>query len=452
MASGTLDSRVFRVMFVSEDMRKIFSDENKVQKWLDTEAALARAQAKLGIISKERAIQISKFARAELLDLDAIGEHYKSSITIVPLLKEFKKVFDDDSGEFVHWGATSQDIMDNGMTLQIREAIALIKKLLEKTYIESLRISEKYKNTVMAGRTHVIHALPITFGFKTAMWAAEIRRSLDRLDEISPRVLVGQLSGAVGTLASQEGKGLEMQRLMMEDLGLNIPIISWHPSRDHMAEYVSTLAIMAGTIGRIAREILSLQRTEICEVEEPFFMGKVGSSTMPHKRNPQVCEGVIALTRIVRAQAPLMVEAMGCENERDWGCEAVEWDAIPKSSIHLAGALEKMNDILENLIVYPENMKRNLDALKGAMLSEAVMLHLGEKLGRLSAHEIVYEVCMKAFTDGKPVIEDLLERDEVAKRFSRAELEEIMKPEKYIGLSAQFIDRVLKDSESYFKN
>ena len=439
-------------MFVSEDMRKIFSDENKVQKWLDTEAALARAQAKLGIISKERAMQISKFARAELLDLDAIGEHYKSSITIVPLLKEFKKVFDDDSGEFVHWGATSQDIMDNGMTLQIREAIALIKKLLEKTYIESLRISEKYKNTVMAGRTHVIHALPITFGFKTAMWAAEIRRSLDRLDEISPRVLVGQLSGAVGTLASQEGKGLEMQRLMMEDLGLNIPIISWHPSRDHMAEYVSTLAIIAGTIGRIAREILSLQRTEICEVEEPFFMGKVGSSTMPHKRNPQVCEGVIALTRIVRAQAPLMVEAMGCENERDWGCEAVEWDAIPKSSIHLAGALEKMNDILENLIVYPENMKRNLDALKGAMLSEAVMLHLGEKLGRLSAHEIVYEVCMKAFTDGKPVIEDLLERDEVAKRFSRAELEEIMKPEKYIGLSAQFVDRVLKDSESYFKN
>lgn len=450
MASGTVDSRVFRVMFVSEDMRKIFSDENKVQKWLDTEAALARAQAKLGIIEPRRAEQITKFAKSELLDLDMIGEHYKSSITIVPLLKEFKKVFDDDSGEFVHWGATSQDIMDNGMVLQIREAMALIKNLLEKTYVESLRISEKYKNTAMAGRTHVIHALPITFGFKTAMWAQEIRRSLDRLDEISPRVLVGQLSGAVGTLASQEGKGLEMQRLMMEDLRLNIPVISWHPSRDHMAEYVSTLAIIAGTIGRIAREILSLQRTEICEVEEPFFMGKVGSSTMPHKRNPQVCEGVIALTRIVRAQAPLMVEAMGCENERDWGCEAVEWDAIPKSSIHLAGALEKMNDILENLIVYPENMKRNLDALKGAMLSEAVMLHLGEKLGRLSAHEIVYEVCMKAFTDGKPVIDDLMERDEVAKHFSRAQLEEIMKPEKYIGLSAEFVDRVLQDSKSYF--
>ena len=283
------------------------------------------------------------------------------------------------------------------------------------------------------------------------MWAQEIRRSLDRLKEIAPRVLVGQLSGAVGTLASQEGKGLEMQKLMMDDLGLNIPVISWHPSRDHMAEYVSTLAIIAGTIGRIAREILSLQRTEICEVEEPFFMGKVGSSTMPHKRNPQVCEGVIALTKIVRAQAPLMVEAMECENERDWGCEAVEWDAIPKSSIHLAGALEKINDILENLIVYPQNMKRNLGALKGAMLSEAVMLHLGEKLGRMSAHEIVYEVCMKAFMGGKPVIDDLLEREEVAKHFTRAQLEEIMDPEKYVGLSATFVDRVIEDSKSYVK-
>jgi len=451
MASGTLDSRVFRVMFVSEDMRKVFSDENKVQKWLDTEAALARAQARLGIIEPRRAEQITKFARAELVDLDAIGENYKSSITIVPLLKEFKKVFDDDSGEFVHWGATSQDIMDNGMVLQIREAMALLKKLLEKTYDETLKISEKYKNTVMAGRTHVIHALPITFGFKTAMWAQEIRRSLDRLKEIAPRVLVGQLSGAVGTLASQEGKGLEMQKLMMDDLGLNIPVISWHPSRDHIAEYVSTLAIIAGTIGRIAREILSLQRTEICEVEEPFFMGKVGSSTMPHKRNPQVCEGVIALTKIVRAQAPLIVEAMECENERDWGCEAVEWDAIPKSSIHLAGALEKINDILENLIVYPQNMKRNLGALKGAMLSEAVMLHLGEKLGRMSAHEIVYEVCMKAFMGGKPVIDDLLERAEVAKHFTRAQLEEIMDPEKYVGLSATFVDRVIEDSKSYVK-
>lgn len=445
MASGSIDSRVFGVLFASEEMKKIFSDENRVQKWLDTEAALARAQAKLGMLKPEYAEEITKKAKAELLDLDAIGETYKSTITIVPLLKEFKKVLDNNAGEFVHWGATSQDIMDNGLILQMREGHALLVKMLTKTYEECLRISEKYKDTVMAGRTHVIHALPITFGFKTAMWADEVKRSLIRLEELKPRLFKGQLSGAVGTLASQEGKGFAMQELMMKDLGLAVPVISWHPTRDHIAEYVSLLALISGTISRIAHEILSLQRTEICEVEEPFFMGKIGSSTMPHKRNPQVCESIIALTKIVRAQAPLAVEIMQCENERDWGCEAVEWDIVPKTSICLAAALEKMNDTLENLIVYPENMKENLNKLKGAMLSEAVMLHLGEKLGRLTAHEIVYEVCMKAFSEGTMVIDALLAREEVAKAFSREELAEILQPEKYTGLSSEFVDRVLAD-------
>lgn len=445
MASSSIDSRVFGVLFAEVEMKKIFSDENRVQKWLDTEAALARAQAKLGMLKPEYAEEITKKAKAELLNLDAIGETYKSTITIVPLLKEFKKVLDNNAGEFVHWGATSQDIMDNGLILQMREGHALLTKMLTKTYEECLRISEKYKDTVMAGRTHVIHALPITFGFKTAMWADEVKRSLIRLEELKPRLLKGQLSGAVGTLASQEGKGFAMQELMMKDLGLAVPVISWHPTRDHIAEYVSLLALISGTIGRIAHEILSLQRTEICEVEEPFFMGKIGSSTMPHKRNPQVCESIIALTKIVRAQAPLAVEIMQCENERDWGCEAVEWDIVPKTSICLAAALEKMNDTLENLIVYPENMKENLNKLKGAMLSEAVMLHLGEKLGRLTAHEIVYEVCMKAFSDGTMVIDALLARKEVADAFSREELAEILRPEKYTGLSSEFVERVLAD-------
>ena len=445
MASSSIDSRIFGVLFAEIEMKKIFSDENRVQKWLDTEAALARAQAKLGIITQDQADEITKKAKVELLDLDAIGETYKSTITIVPLLKEFKKVLDNNAGEFVHWGATSQDIMDNGLILQMREGHALLVKMLTKTYEECLRISEKYKDTVMAGRTHVIHALPITFGFKTAMWADELKRNLIRLEELKPRLLKGQLSGAVGTLASQEGKGFAMQELMMKDLGLAVPVISWHPTRDHIAEYVSLLALISGSIGRISHEILSLQRTEICEVEEPFFMGKIGSSTMPHKRNPQVCESIIALTKIIRAQAPLAVEIMQCENERDWGCEAVEWDIVPKTSICMAAALEKMNDTLENLIVYPENMKENLNKLKGAMLSEAVMLHLGEKLGRMSAHEIVYEVCMKAFSEGTMVIDALLARKEVADAFSREELAEILRPEKYTGLSSEFVDRVLAD-------
>ncbi|RXK01213.1 adenylosuccinate lyase [Arcobacter sp. CECT 8986] len=445
MASTVIDSKVFGALFGSDRMKEIFSDENLVQCWLDTEAALARAQAKLGMLPNEIAEEITKKAKSEFLNIEEIGEIYKSSITIVPLLKVFKKALDNNAGEFVHWGATSQDIVDNGLILQIRQAHIEIEKLVKDAYLHALNISEKYKDTVMPGRTHVIHALPITFGFKTAIWAAELKRHLDRLEEIKPRLFVGQFAGAVGTLASQAEKGLEIQKLMMEDLGLNIPVISWHPSRDHIAEFINLLALISGTIGKINHEILSLQRTEIGEVEEPFFMGKIGSSTMPHKRNPQVCENIIALTRNIRSQAPLAVEVMNCENERDWSCEISEWDFVPRSCILMATALEKTNDVLENMIVYPKKMEENLDKLHGLMLSEKVMLHLGQKLGRLTSHEIVYETCMKAFQEGKHMKEALLENETVAKNFTEDEIAEMLDPKKYTGLSDVLVERVLNN-------
>lgn len=443
MASTVIDSKILGALFGSEKMKKIFSDENLVQKWLDSEAALARAQAKVGLITEEIANEITLKAKAELLNLDEIGENFKSSITIVPLLKVFKKVLDNNAGEFVHWGATSQDIVDNGLILQIKEAHNEIESLLKQTYFLTIDISDKYKDTVMAGRTHVIHALPITFGYKTAIWAAELKRHLERLDEIKKRLFVGQFAGAVGTLASQKEKGLETQKLMMEDLGLNIPIISWHPSRDHIAEFINLLALIAGTIGKINHEIFSLQRSEIGEVEEPFFMGKIGSSTMPHKRNPQVCENIIALTRNIRSQAPLAVEVMNCENERDWSCEISEWDFIPRSCILMATALEKTNDVLENMIVYPKKMEENLDKLNGLMLSEAVMLHLGKKLGRLTAHEIVYETCMKAFQEQKHMKIALLENEIVSENFTEDEIDKILDPKKYTGLASVLAQRVI---------
>jgi adenylosuccinate lyase len=295
----------------------------------------------------------------------------------------------------------------------------------------------------MAGRTHVIHALPITFGFKTAMWASEVGRHLERLEEVKKRLFIGQFSGAVGTLASQEDKGLAVQKIMMSDLGLEVPEISWHPVRDHIAEFVSLLALIAGTIGKITHEILSLQRTEIAEVEEPFFMGKVGSSTMPHKRNPQVCENVIALCRSIRSIAPLAVETMICENERDWSCEIAEWEFVPRACHLIGAALEKTIDILSNLIVYPQNMEQNLGKLKGLMLSEAVMMHLGEKMGRLTAHEVVYETCMKAYAEGATMLEALMKNEKVSKYFSIDELQEILNPHKYTGLAGVFVDRVV---------
>lgn len=443
MNSTVFDSQVFGPLFSTDDMRRIFSDQNLVQSWLDTEAALARAEGELGIIPQQAMEEICSKARAEWVDIPAIGEFYKSSITMVPLLKAFKKILDNDAGEFVHWGATSQDIVDTGLILQIRQAYQLLLGRLRQCERASYALAEKYKDVVMAGRTHVQHALPITMGFKAAVWASELSRHVVRMEEIAPRLFIGQFSGAVGTLASLEDRGLDVQKRMMELLDLAVPDIAWHTARDHIAEFINLLAMIAATLAKISHEVLTLQRTEIGELEEPFFMGKVGSSTMPHKRNPQVCENVIALTRSMRALAPLAVEAMICENERDWSCEIAEWDFVPRACLLLDTSLEKSVDILENLIVYPEKMEKNLFHLKGLMLSESVMMHLGQKMGRMSAHDIVYKICMAVFERGSSMEEALLAQPEVMQYFTESEIQQMLEPHHYIGLATTFVDRVL---------
>ena len=249
MASTVIDSKVFGALFSTDEMRHVFSDLNLVQKWLDTEAALAQAQGELGVIPKTQAEDIVKYADAKALNIDEIGEFYKSSITIVPLLKAFKEILPDNAGEYVHWGATSQDIVDTGLILQEKEAYQIILRDMKVCQQHVLNLVKKYKDTIMCGRTHVIHALPITLGYKVAVWADELGRDIQRLEEIEKRVFVGQMSGAVGTLASQPEKGLETQQRMMEILGLGQPTISWHVARDSQAEFASTLALCAGTLG-----------------------------------------------------------------------------------------------------------------------------------------------------------------------------------------------------------
>ena len=443
MASTAIDSLALGPMFGTTEMREIFSDRALVQKWIDTEAALAKAQGEIGMIPKEAADEINKKADATLLDYAAIGENYKSSITIVPLLKEFKKVLDNNAGEYVHWGATSQDIVDTGLILRIRDAHAVISRQVADCAIAARELAAKYRDLVMPGRTHVQHALPITFGMKAATWVFELENHEIRLKECAPRLFIGQLSGAVGTLASMDDKGLVVQKRTMEILGLGVTPVHWHSTRDHIAEFMSLLALIAGTLTRITHEVLSLQRTEIGELEEPFFMGKVGSSTMPHKRNPQVCENVIALCRLVRAQAPVAVECMNVENERDWSCEVAEWDFVPSACIHLDAALEKSLDILKNLIVYPKNMARNMNILHGLMLSESIMIHLAEKMGRLTAHDIVYETSMHAFENQVSMVEALSSNAKVMEHFSREEIERMLDPNTYLGIAAASVDNTL---------
>lgn len=443
MSSTVLESRIFASMFSTEEMREVFSEKAWVQKWLDTEAALAQAQGELGVIPKEKADIINKYAKADLLDIDSIGEYIKSSITIVPLLRAFKAVLPNRAGEFVHWGATSQDIYDTGLVLMQRDAYKIILRDMKLCLGYCLDLAKKHAHTVMAGRTHVVHAIPITFGYKAAVWADELGRDIERLEEMADRVFVGEMAGAVGTLASQPEKGLETQKRMMEILGLKVPTIAWHVARDNQAEFTSVIALCAGTLGRIMHEIFTLQRTEILELEEPFFMGKVGSSTMPHKRNPAVLENVLALCRNVRSAAPVVVESMVSENERDWGCFISEWEAIPRTCQMFGCALEKAKNILKNLIVYPKHMERNLFAQKGLMMSECVMMHLAAKLGRLTAHEIVYKSCMEAYEKDIPLKDVLMRTPAVEEAFTEDEIDHMLNPHTYIGLAPEFVDRVV---------
>ena len=367
----------------------------------------------------------------------------------MPLLKAFKAILPDNAGEYVHWGATSQDIVDTGLVLLQRDAYDVILRDLKACQKSILKLVKKYRDVPMAGRTHVVHAIPITFGYKAAVWADELGRDIERMEAMYDRVFVGEMAGAVGTLASQPEHGLETQKRMFKILGLGVPTIAWHVARDSQAEFVQVLALCAGTLGRINHEIFSLQHTELLELEEPFFMGKIGSSTMPHKRNPAVLENVLALLRSVRSIAPAIVESMISENERDWGCFITEWEAIPRACHLMAAALEKSKNIFENLIVYEKHMERNLFAQKGLMMSECVMMHLAERLGRMTAHEIVYKACMEAYEKEIPLKDVLMKTKEVTEAFKEEEVDYMLDPHNYVGLAPVFADRVI---EKYSKS
>jgi 3-carboxy-cis,cis-muconate cycloisomerase len=294
----------------------------------------------------------------------------------------------------------------------------------------------------MPGRTHGQHTPPITFGFKVAIWLAEVRRHISRLEECAPRLLVGQLAGAAGTLASLGGQGLEIQQRLMAELGLGVPEIGWHPARDGLAEFVSVLAMVATTMSKIAHEIILLQKSEVAELEEPYQRGKVGSSTMPHKRNPMMCEGIMAEARIVRGVLTTLLMAMESEHERDWSTVHIEWACVPEAAILTGGAVAHTLRVIEGLNVYRERMRANVDLLDGLSLSEAVMLELGAYVGRQIAHDVVYEASMAAYEQRRPLRELLLEDERITRHLTPDKLDDILRPERYTGLCGEFVDRV----------
>lgn len=440
-----VDSIFFKDLYGSPEMRAIFDDTNLLQKWLDYEAALARAEVAAGIVPPEAAAEITRKARAELMDSAAIKRGIDRTVhPLVSVIWQLAEACEGEAGKYVHWGATTQDVMDTGLVLQIKEAYPIYERTLDALIGAAGRLAREHRDTLMAGRTHGQQALPITFGFKVAVWVAELHRHRARLAEGKTRTLTGQFGGAVGTLAGVGEQGMTINGRLMAELGLNVPAIAWHTARDGIAEFAVTLTMITATLGKIAHEIIDLQKTEFSEVEEPFETGRVGSSTMPHKRNPMMCEAILALARLTRRHAATAIDAMLHEHERDWSSVHMEWAYVPELCTMAHGAMTLTLRVLRGLMVYPDNMQRNLEATHGALLTERVMLALGKFIGRQRAHDIVQEAAMRAFERRIPVGE-LLKRDPaVSAHLSGETIDSLLDPAGYTGLASAYVDQVLK--------
>ena len=448
MPSHVIDMIMLRNNFGTEEMRQIWSDENRLQKHLDVEAALALAEAEIGLIPAEAAAKIAASAKAELLSVEDIAqEAQRLKHSFMATLKALQKQCGPEHGEWVHYGATTQDIVDTGMILQMKEAHSIIVRDLRAVARELARLAEEHKLTPIAGRSHGIQGLPTTFGFKIAVLLDEVIRHLDRLREAESRVFTGVLSGGVGTYASFGPQGPEVERLTMEKLGLQAPNICWHSSRDRSAEYAGLLGLISGTLGKMANEFYNLMRTELDEVEEPFTSGKIGSSTMPHKRNPAALEGLASLTKPIRYNVALVQESMVVEHERDAMSWRGEWIAIPESCIYLAAQLAIAKGVLAGLVVKPDNMLRNLNKLGGLLLSERLMFALAKPLGKQTAHEVIYELSMRSLEENIPFRDILLADEQICSAVGADELEKLLDPSTYLGSAPQTVERVLAWAE-----
>jgi 3-carboxy-cis,cis-muconate cycloisomerase len=446
MTVGAIDSAVYGNLFTTGAMREVFGDRARLQRMLDVEAALARAQARLGLIPAEAAAEITAKAEAARFDLDAIRAGTElAGYPIIPLVKALSEACEGDAGRYVHWGATTQDIVDTGLVLEIRDGLALIAADLAGVEAALAALARRHRDTPMAGRTHLQHALPITFGFKCATWLAPIQRQRARLARLADEIAVVQLGGAVGTLASLGQDGIKVVDALAAELGLRAPRIAWHVGRDRLAEVAGFLGVLTGCLGKVATDVMLLMQTEVDEVREPYLPGRGGSSTMPQKRNPIACEFILAAARNVRQLVPVMLDAQLADHERATGPWHAEWVALPQAFALSAAALHHSRTILEGLEVDPARMRRNLEATRGMIAAEAVMMALAPAVGRQAAHHLVAEACRRAVEGGGHLGEALAADPKVAPHLAPERLRRLLDPENYTGLAGAFVDRVLAD-------
>jgi adenylosuccinate lyase len=449
MPTGVFDSTLLKHMWSTDELRAVFNDENRVQKWYDYEAALALSQAELGIIPQAAASEIARKAKVTNVDLEEIAaEIRRINHPLVPALRALQAICAGDLGEYLHFGPTTQDVLDTGVMLQIKEAHALFKRDLQDIGRELYKLAERHKDTPMAGRTHAVQALPITFGHKCAIWLSETGRNYQRLTQLEDRTFVGSLVGAVGTQASFGDAAFELDKKVMARLHLGVADISWQPARDRLVEYVNMLGLIGGSLAKIANEIVSLAHTEIDELAEPFREGKVGSSTMPHKRNPAIAEGIVAVGRTLRYTVALMSEVLIQDHERDATAWRIEWKALPEACLMTGAILAQMKYVLADLDVHPDKMRRNLDALGGFLMSERVMFALAGRLGKQTAHEVVYAASMRGYAQNISFEAALMADPQVKRALGTDELRSLLDPTTYVGLAPEIVERILAETRA----
>jgi len=438
----------------SYEMKKVFDRENWLQKMLEVEAALAKAHAEVGNIPREAAEYISKMATIKHVKIERVNEIEKEiKHETMAVVKAFTEVC-GPHGKYIHLGATSSDILDTVLALQLKEAINIIEKdLIEIAYL-LIDLAEKNKETICVGRTHGQHAIPYILGHKFAIWANEIKLHIERLRQCKERVCVGKMSGAVGTQAGFGPNALRIQELTMKYLDIKpAEISSQIVPRDRLAEFICLLALISSSLDKFGREIRNLQRTEIQELEEPFREEiQVGSSTMPQKRNPINSEKICGLAKILRSLTIAALENVVIEHERDLTNSSCERAMIPEACILLDEQLKTTKRILKELRIYPENMKRNLNLTKGLIMSEAVMLTLVKKgLGRQEAHEIVRKCATKTYKRGIDFFEALKSDKTIRKYLTIEEIREALNPYNYIGTAKTQIENIVKSIKNFLQ-
>ena len=448
MGCTVFDYMTLRTQFSTYEMRKVWEEENFMQKWLDVEAAVAQIQGKMSIIPKQAAEEIRQKANMQCVRPEKVAENIKKSgHLIVGLLRAFQEVLTERSAEYVHFGISSGDVLDTGLVLAVREAYEIIEKDLRELIGISARLAKLHKNTLMVGRTHGQHANPITFGFKVAVWLGEMARHLERLHECSKRLFVGNISGVVGTQAAYPDKGMELESRVLAELGLSPPsVVSHMLQRDRLAEFTQILAMMSSTLGKIGHEVFTLQRPEIGEIEEHFESGsQIGSSAMPHKRNPFRSEASWGLARLVRALALTVTEAQVIENENDISMLSSSHISVPLCTLLASRLLHELKFILKNLKVNKETMRKNLNITMGLNCSQSVTVELAKSLGQKTAHNLVYELAMDSYQTRRDMRELLMENKEVRKYLSENDIKSLINPSVKTGNATKRVENVLNE-------